>query len=65
MGFFRKFKNLGIKIARASQLAIYYKIYPFIVLYFNFVVVGFRCDIDILKLTVSAQYINKEVYECT
>ena len=63
--FFIKFKNRGIKIARASELAIYYKIYQFTVLYFNFVVLGVRCDVDILKLTASAQYINREVYECT
>ena len=62
--FSRKFKNRGIKIARASQLASYYKIYQFTVLYFCFVVLGVRCDVEILKLTASAQYINREVYEC-
>ena len=62
---FRKFKNRGIKIARACQLASYYKIYKFTVLNFSFVVLGVRCDVDILKLTASAQYINREVYECT
>ena len=58
--FLRIFENRGIKIVRVNSIRITHKS-----IYFNFVrctVLGVRCDVDIFKLTTSAQFINKEVY---
>ena len=63
--FLRKFENRCIKIARVNSILITKSII-FTVIYFNFyTVLGVRCDVDIFKLTASAQSINREVYDYT
>ena len=61
--FLRKFENHAIKIRRDNSILIT-KICQFIVIYFNFcTAIGVRCDVDIFKLTASAQSIYREVYD--
>ena len=57
----RKFENRAIKILRDYSILIT-KIYQFRVIYFNFVMCcGVSCDVDVIKQTASAQFINREV----
>ena len=59
--FFRKFENGGITIARVNSILFTKSI---ILLLFTLILylVGDRCDVDICKLTASAQSVNREVY---
>ena len=60
--FLRKFENRDIKIARVNSILITKSInlHLFTLILYD---VGLRCDIDIFKLTASAQSINREVCE--
>ena len=60
--FLRKFENRAIKISRDNSIRIT-KIHHFTVIYLNFVRFGGPCDVDIFKLTASAQSIYREVYD--
>ena len=61
--FLRKFENRAINIGQDNSI-LFTKIYPFTVIYFNFcTVLGVRCDVDIFKLTASAQSIYREVHQ--
>ena len=60
--FLRKFENLAIKIGWDNSILMT-KIYKITVIYFNFVRCWDHCDVDIFKLTASAQSIYWEVYD--
>ena len=60
--FLKKFEKRAIKSGRDNSILIT-KINQFAVICFNFV--GCRCDVDIFKLTASAQSIYREVYALT
>ena len=57
----RKFENRGMKIARFlwANLSIYSYLLRFCT------VLGFRCDVDMFKLTDCVQSIYREVYAYT
>ena len=61
---FRKFENRLIKSGRYNSILIS-ETYQFIFIYFNFVQfdLRLRCNVDIFKLTASAQSIYREVYD--
>ena len=56
----RQFENRGIKIARVNSIPINKSINSQL---FTLILNGVRCDVDIFKLTASAQSINREVYD--
>ena len=61
--FLRNFESRGIKIDRANMIFITKSInlQLFTLILFG-VKLGVRCDVDIFKLTASAQSIYREVY---
>ena len=60
--FLREYENHGIKISRVNSILITKSIN---LLLFTLIlyVVGVRCDVDLFKLTDSAQSIYREVYD--
>ena len=60
--FLTKFENPGIKIARVNSILITNSM-DF--QSFTLILHGARCDVDMFKLTVSAQSIYREVYGST
>ena len=60
--FLRKFKNRAIKTFRDNLIFIT-QIYQFSYLLEFCMVLSVRCDVDIFKLTASAQFIYREVYD--
>ena len=59
--FLGKFDNHGIKIVRVNSILITKSVnFQLFTLIFNGV--GVRCDLNIFKLTASAQSIYREVY---
>ena len=65
--FLRKFENRGIKIAPVNSILITKSINSQLFTLLLYMVLRVRCDIDIFKLTASAQSIEKsyhrEVYD--
>ena len=61
--FLRKFENGGIKIAWAKSILISKSINLQLFTLILHTVLEVRCDVDIIKLTASAQSINREVYD--
>ena len=57
----RKFKKRGIKITRVNSILITISINLQLFTWILYVL-GVSCDVDIFKLTASAQSINREVY---
>ena len=58
--FLRKFKNVQLKLVEILDLIT--KIYQFSYSFSFCMVLGVRCDVDIFKLTASAQSIYREFY---
>ena len=61
--FLRKFEDPGIKISRVNSILINFFFINLQLFTFILSCVGVRCDVDIFKLTSSAQSIYREVYD--